>query len=126
MDRLSEYCARHKLPVTHQKMVIFKTIELSTDHPTLEDVFKSVKKKLATISKATVYKNINKFAEIGLLQIIKSDGIMRIDPNTHAHHHLINEGTGEIQDVYIDKEIPLPKGLTKKNISKIVINYYTK
>lgn len=124
MEKLYTFCAQYKLPVTHQKMIIYKVIEGNTKHPTLEDVYIRVKKKLPTISKATVYKNIKKFAEIGLIHIIKTGDVMRIDPNIKEHHHVIDEKTGKITDVYLSKDIPVPRGIKKKDIKKIIINYY--
>lgn len=126
MDRLSHACAEYGLPLTHQKVVIYEKISKSKKHPTPEEVYKEVHKVLPSISKATVYKNINKFCEIGLMRVIETAGVMRIDPNTDAHHHLIDGKTGAISDVYITKDIPLPKGVRKSDIDKIVINYYLK
>lgn len=126
MDRLYHYCAMHKLPVTHQKMVIYTIIKNKLNHPTPDEVFQHVKKKLPSISKATVYKNLNKFCEIGLMRFVEMSGVKRIDPNIDDHHHVINQKTGEVHDVYIDKKIPLPKSIKAKDIERVVINYYLK
>jgi Fe2+ or Zn2+ uptake regulation protein len=51
-------------------------------------------------------------------------GSVRYDTNMGEHHHVINQQTGEIQDVDIYGDIPVPAGISRDKIKRIKITYY--
>jgi Fur family peroxide stress response transcriptional regulator len=59
-------------------------------HPTPEDVYEAVRKRVPSISLATVYKNVHKFVEAGIAgQVSLHHGQSRIETKMHPHHHFI-------------------------------------
>src|SRR4051812_29026218 len=88
-SQFRDLCRQHDLAATHQREVIFSVITAHPGHYSPEQVYAQVRKRLPNVSLATVYKNLNKFVELGLLrQVHSSSGAMRVDGNSHAHHHL--------------------------------------
>jgi Fe2+ or Zn2+ uptake regulation protein len=74
---------------------------LHTDeHPSADVVFQRVRGKIAVLSRATVYNTLNLLVEKGLLrQLALSEGNVVFDPRVEAHHHFIDEASGQIHDV---------------------------
>ncbi len=71
-----------------------------TSHPTADQVWERVRKGCPTISRATVYNTLNLFVEKGLVKTqVLREGTVVFDPFTSAHHHFIDEETGEIVDI---------------------------
>ncbi len=69
-------------------------------HPTPEEVYARVKKRIPAISLATVYKNIHLFVERGVLkQLSMHHGSLRVERNNHHHHHLVCSHCKVITDI---------------------------
>jgi Fur family transcriptional regulator, ferric uptake regulator len=83
---------------TNQRVEILACLKGNTSHPTVEQVYREVRKRLTRISKATVYQNLRFLAERGIIQEVNIKGISRFEPNTAAHHHLICKSCGAIVD----------------------------
>jgi len=72
-------------------------------HATAEQVYDHIAQKYPTISKATVYRNLNQMAESGvLINIGNFHGSSRYDYNCCEHSHFICEECGRVYDVDID------------------------
>ena len=85
--------------VTPQRLAICKYVLSSREHPTVEQVYESVKIKYPTLSLATVYQTLHLLTQIGLLQELgPSDGSSRYDPNNSPHLNIICKKCGKIQD----------------------------
>ena len=94
-------CRAHGVKVTHQRLEIFREIMAAGDHPSAEDVFRRVRKRIPTISLDTVYRTLNTFDRQGLIAKINFiEERARFDPNTDSHHHLICSECGNITDFY--------------------------
>ena len=83
---------------TNQRVEILNFLQGNLTHPTVEDVYEGVKKKLTRISKATVYQNLKFLANKGLIQEVNIKGVSRFEPNITPHHHIICKNCGSIVD----------------------------
>lgn len=89
-----------------QKELILQTVKENKIHPSAETVYDLVRKNIPNISLATVYRNLNKMSEMGLLQKLDNvDGVARFDGELSDHYHFICEKCGKIFDIDKD-EIP--------------------
>ncbi len=90
LKRLRRHLKEKGIRVTPQRMEIYRLIHGSTEHPSAEDVFKEIKKKIPSISLDTVYRTLSLFEEIGLVKRVHllSDHA-RFDPRTSQHHHFV-------------------------------------
>ena len=70
---------------TNQRVEILDFLKDNTSHPTVDDIYQGVKKKLTRISKATVYQNLKLLSEKGLIQEVNIKGISRFEPNLELH-----------------------------------------
>lgn len=97
-------CAAHGLALTHQRQVIWETLNELPGHPTPEVVYERVRERIPSISLATVYKNVKAFIEHGLLREVSlHHGLTRLETNAEPHHHLICTQCREIVDVREDQ-----------------------
>lgn len=83
-------CAEHGIAVTHQRQVLYETMQSMHGHPSPEEVYAVVKQRIPSISLATVYKNIHLFVESGVLrELSMHHGTLRVEMNSHPHYHLV-------------------------------------
>jgi len=53
-----------------------------------------------------VFNNLKIFVEKGILNAIElKSGVTLYDSNTEAHHHAVDQKTGDIVDVYVQPEL---------------------
>ncbi len=90
----------HGIQPTPQRIALAECVLEETSHPTADQVWERVRKNCPTLSRATVYNTLNLFVEKGLVKTqILREGTVVFDPFTSAHHHFIDEETGEIVDI---------------------------
>jgi Fur family peroxide stress response transcriptional regulator len=95
-----ELCADHGLAATHQRQVLYEVMQRMPGHPSPEEVYARVKKRISSISLATVYKNIHLFVEKGVLKEVSvHHGTVRVELNGHHHHHLVCSHCKAITDI---------------------------
>ena len=116
---LSFYLKDKGLRSTKQRLCVYDVILEKRDHPTADDIFLRVRKKLPKISYATVYNCLETFVDCGLVKKINLDrSSSRYCPNLSPHAHFKCTDTGNIIDLPIDDstldslESILPKGFS--------------
>lgn len=85
---------------SRQREIILATLKENVVHPTAEFLYEVLKEKEPSISKATLYRNLNQLAEKGIIK--KIDGLevsSHFDHNTHEHYHFICDKCGKVFDV---------------------------
>jgi Fur family transcriptional regulator, peroxide stress response regulator len=99
-----EICQENGIAVTHQRQVLFEVMKSMQGHPSPEEVYAKVKKKVPAISLATVYKNIHLFVESGVFrEVSMHHGSLRVEMNGEAHHHMVCSKCKAITDVGEDE-----------------------
>jgi len=92
-----------KIKMTRQRMVILETLEKSHIHPTADELYELVRKKIPHISLATVYRNLESLSEAGLVRKLEFAGCQkRFDITTSDHHHIRCLGCGAVEDIPCD------------------------
>ena len=99
-------CESAGLRMTDQRRIIAKTLQNSSDHPDVEELYSRAVIKDPGISIATVYRTVKLFEEAGILERVEfNDGRSRYEDAERDHHdHLIDLQTGEILE-FFDNEI---------------------
>ena len=85
---------------SRQREIILETLKENVVHPAAEYLYEKVHKKDENISLATLYRNLNKLADEGIIK--KIDGLelsSHYDHNTFEHYHFICEKCGKVFDV---------------------------
>jgi Fur family transcriptional regulator, peroxide stress response regulator len=128
-----QICAEHGIPVTHQRQVLYEVMQGMEGHPSPEEVYARVKKKVPSISMATVYKNIHLFVESGVFRKMSlHHGSLRVEMNDELHHHLVCSKCKMICDIgekelgLVAKRSRLPGGFLVERYSVDVIGLCAK
>lgn len=92
-----------KLSKTIQRRVILEELRKHPVHPTAEELYRAVHKRLPKISLGTVYRNLNLMAGAGLLARVGNSGSgTRYDGNPDPHPHLCCEHCGAVEDFSVE------------------------
>lgn len=114
--------------MTHQRQVLYEVMQRMSGHPSPEEVYARVKKKIPAISLATVYKNIHLFVESGVFRKMSMHhGSVRVEMNSEAHHHMVCSNCKAITDIgeqelgLVSKRARLPGGFLVERYAVDVI-----
>lgn len=94
-------CRRRGLRLTAQREVLLQVLSRARHHPTADDLYRSVKKRLRSVSPATVYRNVQQLVDAGVISTLDRAGAMQYDANPEDHHHFVCESCGAVVDVYL-------------------------
>jgi len=85
---------------TRQRAAVYAFLEQVDSHPTAEEVYQAVRRRIPRISLATVYKALEALVEAKLAtKITSGDMSARYDCRGEDHYHLRDLSTGEVRDL---------------------------
>lgn len=91
--------------VTPQRLAVYDAIDHNPTHPNAENIYKLLQPKYPSMSLATVYKTMEIFAKIGVVQVLQcAEDAHRYDFNTTPHAHIRCVKCNRVLDVNIDQE----------------------
>lgn len=101
-----EVIRQSNLRPTKARVLILAELTGNTRHPTPDDLLRTFREQDTPFSPATLYQNLNKLAEEGLVRcIVGVDDRMHFDANLEPHHHLVCLECGRLTDVSFDVPI---------------------
>ena len=99
-ESLADTLRAHGIQPSAQRLVVAEYVLRTEEHPSADQVWTRVKRRLPVISRATVYNTLNLFVAKGLLrQLVLAEGKVVFDPHVAPHHHFIDDRTGAIHDI---------------------------
>jgi Fur family peroxide stress response transcriptional regulator len=111
LEDLARICREHALPLTVQRRLVLEALSFRTDHPTADQVFDDVRKRMPEISRTTVYRVLETFVRIAVARKVCHPGAAaRYEIKTHRHHHLVClncEAMLDLEQPSLD-DLPLP------------------
>ena len=88
---------------TVQRQIILDALRKLNTHPNIDEIYADIHKEHPSISKTTVYRNLRKLADNGVIrQVLLPDGLERYDNRTSQHYHFRCKNCGCILDIDID------------------------
>jgi Fur family ferric uptake transcriptional regulator len=92
-----------KLRITNQRDVILNELRAVKTHPTADELYTQVRRRLPRVSLATVYRNLEWLSEQGLARKIEVGGRQkRFDGDISKHYHVRCEKCGMVADIEMD------------------------
>ena len=120
--------AQENLRMTHQRAIILEELRSVTSHPTADELYALVKKRLPRISLATVYRNLETLTQAGMVSKLAIRGRQkRFDGNLSLHDHITCTVCNRIDDIFPgedDAQTPLPPGKLGYKLSEMRVHYY--
>ena len=99
-EEFRAFCTEHGLAATHQRHILFEVVQEMEGHPSPEEIYARVRRRIPSISLATVYKNLHLFIKSGIVgEVSLHHGSLRVETNRAAHHHLVCRSCRSITDL---------------------------
>jgi Fur family ferric uptake transcriptional regulator len=100
-----EWKQKASLKMTPQRRAILEELAKLKSHPTADEVFVLVRKKVPKVSLATVYRNLEYLAEAGMIQKLElTSKKRRYDADTESHYHFRCLECGKVFDLALEAE----------------------
>jgi len=88
--------------LTTQRQIILEELGKVTSHPTANEVYDMVRKRLPRIGLGTVYRNLELMAESGIILKLEVGGSQkRFDATTESHYHIRCSRCDKVDDIDI-------------------------
>ena len=98
---------------TIQRSLVYEAVHRLQSHATAEEIYDEIVKQHPTISRGTVYRNLNRLAEEGEIRRMEiPGGPDRYDHRCHGHYHARCLQCGRVFDVEMAYLPDLPKAVT--------------
>ena len=90
-----------------KRNAILAYLQSKVTHPSAESIYTDLKAQIPDLSMATVYRNLTKFRQDGLVQCVATvKGVERYDANTDPHVHFICRRCTAVIDLH-EMQIPI-------------------
>lgn len=112
LERFVQTCRSQGMKVTHQRMEVFRELAGTEEHPDAEALYQSVRTRVPSISRDTVYRTLASLEEQGIVHKAEIlSGKARYDANVDRHHHFVCTKCGRVRDFYSEalNELPVPE-----------------
>lgn len=88
--------------LTTQRQIILEELSKVTSHPTANEVYDMVRKRLPRIGLGTVYRNLELMADNGVILKLEVGGTQkRFDATTETHYHIRCSQCDKVDDIDI-------------------------
>lgn len=102
---IAEVLRKNGYKVTPQRLAVYEAINHNPTHPNAEAIYKILQPNYPSMSLATVYKTMEIFAKIGVVQVLQcAEDAHRYDYNTTPHAHIRCEKCNYVIDIDMDQE----------------------
>ncbi len=89
--------------MTKQREVIIEELKNVTTHPTADQIYEMVRKRLPKISIGTVYRNLDILSKLNVIKKIEWGGTQkRFDGNIENHYHVRCRVCAKVEDLMFD------------------------
>ena len=96
--------------LTSQRQVILEELKKVKSHPTANEMYDMVRKRLPRIGLGTVYRNLDLLAELGIIKKMEVGGEQkRFDGDTSPHYHIRCVKCNRVEDILIERDSVLEK-----------------
>jgi Fur family ferric uptake transcriptional regulator len=86
--------------LTTQRQIILEELSKVTSHPTANEVYDMVRRRLPRIGLGTVYRNLELMAETGMILKLEVGGTQkRFDATVAPHYHVRCLECGKVDDI---------------------------
>lgn len=87
--------------MTPQRDALLRALSRVRHHPTAGELYRGVRRILPSVSPATVYRNVQQFADAGIISTLDRPGAAHYDANPEDHHHFVCVECGAVVDIYL-------------------------
>jgi Fur family ferric uptake transcriptional regulator len=94
--------------MTRQRTVILEELRKVDTHPSADEIYEMVRKRLPRVSLGTIYRNLEILSGSGEIQKLDSgSSLKRYDGRVDGHYHIRCERCGRLADIFFDPGVDL-------------------
>ena len=127
VEGFRQRCRELDLVVTFHRQKVYESLLDRVDHPSADAVYERIREEVPQISRASVFRILDRLAEVGLIQRIMTPGsAARYDGNADPHCHLICRICGAIDDWDTDciEQLDIPDNVPGHfQIEEVTVNF---
>jgi Fur family peroxide stress response transcriptional regulator len=107
--------------VTPQRIAVYDILKNTKEHPSVDMLYSKLQPEYPTMSLATVYKSLEVFKELGLVQELNvGEDKFRYDANVAQHPHITCVTCGKVDDVDDKMFFDLSEQVEKKTGYRLI------
>ena len=97
MKELEQRCIDAGVKMTAQRRAILQVLDMSEDHPSVDEVYQRAKELDKSVSIATVYRTLHLLDQMNLVKRHDfNESLSRFEVNVEHHYHLVDVDNGEV------------------------------
>jgi Fur family ferric uptake transcriptional regulator len=121
MKKQTNSLSRQMPRMTRQRQVIIEELRKVKSHPTADEIYRKVRRRLPRISLGTVYRNLEILSACGSVSKLDLAGRQRrFDGDLTPHYHVRCVQCGRVEDVRTEPHTELEKSLTHATGYRII------
>lgn len=98
-QQLKAVCRSRGVSLTPQRLAVMEALAARRDHPTADQLYEDLCRRMPGISRTTVYRVLETFVQLGLVRKVESRASKaHFDADTSLHPHLVCLGCGRVSD----------------------------
>lgn len=102
-EAIAKLLVEKEIKPSYQRMKVMEYLDGNRDHPTVEQIYSTLKPEIPTLSKATVYNTLKLLEEKHLIKALTiEDNEVRYDAVVRQHGHFKCTECGTIVDFPVD------------------------
>jgi len=110
--------------VTKQREAILRALKNNRSHPTADQIYDVVRKRIPNISKGTVYRNLQVLREEGFISELSLNGtVSRYEEKQDRHYHFRCEKCGRVFDLDEPVDIEIDRRVSARTGLKVSSHY---
>jgi len=110
-----------KFRMTQQRRLILEELRKVNSHPTADELYQLVQRRLPKISLGTVYRNLEILSQAGIIQKLELGGTQRrFDGKAENHYHIRCIQCGRVEDVLTKPLAPIEKEISGASDYQII------
>jgi Fur family ferric uptake transcriptional regulator len=121
---MNQIVERANMRLTTQRQIILEELSKVKSHPTANEVYDMVRKRLPRIGLGTVYRNLELMAQSGIILKLEVGGTQkRFDATTDLHYHIRCLACGSVDDI----ELPIQQEINEiasRNTSYEILSHH--
>ncbi len=114
MKETAQILREKGLKVTPQRIAVYNMLLQTNSHPNADMIYRALEETNPTMSLATVYKTLDYFKHLGLVQELNvGEGSARYDATVHCHPHAVCTCCGKVVDLEVEELTNLHEKLSQ-------------
>jgi Fe2+ or Zn2+ uptake regulation protein len=111
---LTELLRERGMRVTSQRLLIDRALRDDGGHLTADQVHELVEPVLPGVTQQTVYSTLGLLTELGVARRVNAPGPTRFEARTDAHHHMVCERCGAVEDLHVRVPVARAVGASRE------------